>query len=140
MKHLISLSLESDATYSVEFSPDRKLIAAGSYNRLRLWDLSRNQKQFDLGGISSWVDSMSFSPDGTQLATGGKAGKLLIWDMSDFKKPPLTVLDRGRTTEGRIRQVTFTPDGRHLVTANGNGTVYVLRLQEWSSGRESMKE
>jgi hypothetical protein len=29
--------------------------------------------------------------------------------------------------------VAFTPDGRHLVTANGNGTLYVLRppvLQE----------
>lgn len=24
--------------------------------------------------------------------------------------------------------LTFTPDGRHLVTGNYNGTVYVLRL------------
>jgi hypothetical protein len=28
---------------------------------------------------------------------------------------------------GMIYQVVFTPDGRHLVTVNGNGTIYVLR-------------
>ena len=26
-----------------------------------------------------------------------------------------------------VRQVAFSPDGRHLATANGDGTVYVLR-------------
>ena len=41
---------------------------------------------------------------------------------------------------GGIHQVAFTPDGRHLITANGNGTIYVLRLQEWSDGKERMNE
>jgi hypothetical protein len=31
---------------------------------------------------------------------------------------------------GLVRQVHYTPDGRHLVTLNGNGTIYVLRLEE----------
>ncbi|HUG90312.1 MAG TPA: hypothetical protein VML55_05740 [Planctomycetaceae bacterium] len=30
---------------------------------------------------------------------------------------------------GLIRQVAFAGDGRHLVTANGNGTVWVLPLE-----------
>ena len=29
---------------------------------------------------------------------------------------------------GKVRQVAFTPEGRHLVTANGNGTIYIFRL------------
>ena len=29
---------------------------------------------------------------------------------------------------GVLDGVAFTPDGRHLVTANYNGTIYVLRL------------
>jgi hypothetical protein len=37
----------------------------------------------------------------------------------------------------------FTPDGRHLVTLNGNGTVYVLRLATIHSrgerGRDSAR-
>jgi ECF sigma factor len=29
---------------------------------------------------------------------------------------------------GYVHGVAFAPDGRHLATVNGNGTVYVLRL------------
>lgn len=29
---------------------------------------------------------------------------------------------------GQVHQVAFAADGRHLGTANGNGTVYILRL------------
>jgi WD40 repeat protein len=29
---------------------------------------------------------------------------------------------------GRIPDLEFTPDGRYLITANGNGTIYVLRV------------
>jgi hypothetical protein len=29
---------------------------------------------------------------------------------------------------GDVLQMLFSPDGRHAVTVNGNGTVYVLRL------------
>ena len=43
-----------------------------------------------------------------------------------------------------IRHVAFTPDGRHVITANGNGTAYVLRLSSgwcglppWLSGPSS---
>ena len=31
-----------------------------------------------------------------------------------------------------ITCVAFSPDGRHLATANGNGTVYILRLRSYS--------
>ena len=31
---------------------------------------------------------------------------------------------------GTVRQVIPHPDGRHLVTVNGNGTVYILRLPD----------
>ena len=29
---------------------------------------------------------------------------------------------------GHIAQAAFSPTGRYLATANGNGTVYILRL------------
>ncbi|MGH7126956.1 MAG: hypothetical protein ACREJB_00585 [Planctomycetaceae bacterium] len=38
---------------------------------------------------------------------------------------------RKRLRFGVVQQAFYTPDGRHLVTVNGNGTVYVLRLAEW---------
>ena len=33
---------------------------------------------------------------------------------------------------GKVSSATFTPDGRHIVTRNENGTIYVLRLAESS--------
>jgi hypothetical protein len=38
--------------------------------------------------------------------------------------------------------VAFNPDGRHLATANGNGTVYVLRLPPaaWKAAGEGRAE
>jgi hypothetical protein len=30
---------------------------------------------------------------------------------------------------GHIAQAAFSPTGRYLATANGNGTVYILRLK-----------
>jgi hypothetical protein len=32
------------------------------------------------------------------------------------------------TLPGVVHDVAFAPDGRHLATANGNGSVYILRL------------
>ena len=45
--------------------------------------------------------------------------KLVVLLLAVAKAEPVAVL-----------QVAFTPDGRHLVTANG--TVYVLRSQKWA--------
>lgn len=37
-------------------------------------------------------------------------------------------------TMGRVTDTCFTPDGRHLITAHENGTLYVLRLEAWRRG------
>jgi hypothetical protein len=29
---------------------------------------------------------------------------------------------------GLVQSVSFAPDGRHVITANANGTAYILRL------------
>ena len=42
-------------------------------------------------------------------------------------------VERGVAGDLDFLQVAFTPDGRHLITANGNGTIYVLRLKEFGS-------
>lgn len=34
----------------------------------------------------------------------------------------------------RLNQIAFAPDGRHIITANGDGTIYVFRLREWYDG------
>ena len=72
------------------------------------------------------------SPDGELLATSEIDGMVRLWD-PHRKRDNLQKSFQLGPPGGSFNRVVFTPDGRHLVTANANGTVYVLRLKEWSA-------
>ena len=71
--------------------------------------------------------SVPLNADGTLLAYATKDNWLRLWDVNAgaeieaFDLAPLGAA---------IADVVLGPDGRHLATASGNGTVYVLRLSE----------
>jgi WD40 repeat protein len=70
------------------------------------------------------VLGVAVSPDGRKIATVGY-NLVRVWDIVTGVEVQQIRLGFERRD---VRAVTFTPDGRHLVTANGNGTVFVLRL------------
>lgn len=47
-----------------------------------------------------------------------------LWDAATRRKL------HAWTFPGDVRRVEYTPDGRHLITGNGKGTIYVLRLAQ----------
>ena len=49
-----------------------------------------------------------------------------LWDTG--KDAEEAVYRLGPWWTGRHVQFLFTPDGRHLITGNANGTIYVYRL------------
>ena len=76
-------------------------------------------------GYASCVNSLSFSPSGTQLAGGASDSTLLIWDIGSGEK---------RILEGHVGcvySVAFSPDGRQLASGGEDGTV---RLWDLESG------
>lgn len=74
----------------------------------------------------------AFSPDGERLAVGSDVGKVVLWrcdgDLASLSEPAneLTI----GPARGLIRRVYWSSDSRHLLTHNGNGTVYVLKVAE----------
>ncbi len=70
------------------------------------------------------IFGISFSPDGKSAATVGAGTQpLIVWDLASGKAL--------RSWDGlpvRFQGAAFAADGRHLITANSNGTAYVLRL------------
>jgi WD40 repeat protein len=69
---------------------------------------------------------MSFSPDGSILASAGKDGTLKIWDVSAQRE--LRTLNR----TAPIGCVAFSPDGQTLATGDEDGTVVIWEV---STGR-----
>ena len=82
---------------------------------------------------------LAWAPDGKSLAGVNNAGQLHLWSetgdgrsdphrTTSSPRPPTRTLTLG-PPGGILSQVTYSPEGRHLLTVNGNGTVYVLRLE-----------
>jgi WD40 repeat protein/serine/threonine protein kinase len=115
----------------VAFSPDGKKFATAVYpdNSVMVWDAATGNELLTLpaevGHADAHIYTVAFAPDGLTLAASTTGGMVNLWDLTRSAPVRRTI-----TLPGDVRGITFTPDGRHLATANFNGTIYLLRLAE----------
>ena len=71
-------------TFSIAFSPDGALLAAGGHGGMvRLWDVETGQVARTLEhGMESDIHDVAFSPDGSVLASGGTDSTVRLWDIT----------------------------------------------------------
>ncbi|MCB0228029.1 MAG: hypothetical protein KDH90_02655, partial [Anaerolineae bacterium] len=67
------------------------------------------------------VYTAAFSPDGTMLASGGKDGALLLWNLSDRTSQVLG------SHNPSVRVVAFSPDGA-LLASGGTDDIKLWQL------------
>jgi WD40 repeat protein len=75
----------SDGLYGVAFSPDGKILAAGSAfaeTRIRLWDLVEGRELAPLVGHRSCVFDLLFWPDNQKLASASADQTIRLWDLT----------------------------------------------------------
>jgi WD40 repeat protein len=60
-----------NGAYSVAFSPNGSILAAGTLRGIQLWDVKSGARIGDLSRPSATVWSVAFSPDGKTLASAG---------------------------------------------------------------------
>jgi WD40 repeat protein/serine/threonine protein kinase len=113
---------------AVAFSPDGQSALSGSADgSVRLWDVKSDtlSEPTALLGHTGSIASLAFAPGGQAAAASSKDGKVIVWDLKDLKKPR-----QQWQLPAAVNGVTFDAKGRHLATANANGTIFILRLPE----------
>jgi WD40 repeat protein len=123
-----ALDGHTDIIRALALHPDGNRFATGSGDgEIRLWELVRDRPDEICGpaaGAASIslrhdvdsVISLAFSPDGSLLASGNKAGGVSLWDAKSLE--PLAAF-QAHTME--TRALTFGPEGRYLYTGGGGG-------------------
>ncbi len=102
-------------TFSLAFSPDNKIVAAGaSDGKVYLWETNTGKRirRLDVGGFNSCYPGIAFAPDGKWLAITGY--ELSVWDVASgerlFRYGVAMHLGYGRAA----MPVLFSPDGKQL--------------------------
>ena len=101
-------------------------LSGGEDGKLKLWDVNLGQELPQLCQTDSVIRSVAFSPDGTQVVAGCRAGDVRGWDLA--KQEPLFELRHADA----VLDLAFSPDGTLLATAGTNRTV---ELWDVPSGR-----
>jgi WD40 repeat protein len=118
-KEAAQLDGHASAVWCASFSPDGKLLATGSYDRVvKLWDVDGRKERATLEGHANWVTCVAFSPDGATLASGSEDTTVKLWDVASGKEKG-TLAGHG----GTVRALVFSPDGALLATASFDKTV-----------------
>jgi WD domain, G-beta repeat len=74
-----------------------------------------------LTGHGGAVNALGFDPDAPLLATASADKTVIVWDLTDRRRPTRAArLDGGRRP---VRAVTFSPAGRLLATGDAGNTV-----------------
>ncbi|MDB9475636.1 WD40 repeat domain-containing protein, partial [Dolichospermum circinale] len=86
-----------------------------------------------LSGHSNFVYSVSFSPDGKTLASGGDDKTIKLWNLDTGKEI--------RTLSGHsdfVYSVSFSPDGRTLASGSGDQTIKLWNRDFWNLNLDSL--
>ncbi len=112
----------SDDVLSVRFSPDDTVIASSIRDgTIKFWDISNGHEIFSFEELNE-IASISFSPDGRTIASGGDAVKL--WDIQSRKE-----IAQFEGHAGLVNSVCFSPDGRLLASGSYNKSVKVWDVE-----------
>lgn len=100
-----------------------QLAVATLHESICLFSLPELTLLRELIGHVGLVTALAYTSDGARLLTSGTDGTVRVWDVATGKE--LQVCE----TDVSIRDLSISPDGRFVYTANANATAYVIDLK-----------
>jgi len=98
--------------YSIDFSPDGRMLASGEGKIIRLWDVAEQKEIAVFEGHADW-GSVTFSPDGKMLVLNCQFDKTVrLWDIAEKKE---TIAFKGSNSFAPH----FSPDGKIFAVEEG---------------------
>jgi WD40 repeat protein len=130
----VVLTIRNANPAAVAFSPDGSQLATAGPSKgspasaatAFVWNASTGRRLLSLRGATSRIDDLSYSPDGSRLATGSDDGTAIIWDTHNGRR--LSVLPDLDSAAGSLG-VAFSPDGTRLATDDAVGRLRIWNLR-----------
>lgn len=118
----------SDWVTCVRVSPsvdEPMIVSCGRDGLVKVWDMNKQYKVKNLDKHSSYVNSVTVSPDGSLCASGGKDGLAILWDLNEGKH--LSSLK----AEGEIMALCFSPNRYWLCGAVVDFVSHESHIKIW---------
>ncbi len=115
---------------ALAFSPDNKILAASDTEETRLWNINTGTELFRLNARQFFTDVVvTFSSDGTILATGGMNGETHLWNVNTGQK----LVTLKAAIRDYTKTIAFSPDNSLLAVGYVNNHI---RLWDLKTNRE----
>ena len=102
----------------LSFSSDGSILASCTDTTIKLWDPATGKELRTLSGHIEEILSVSFSPDGSTLASASGDRTIRLWEVSSG-----SILRILRGYKRAVFSVSFSPDGRILASGSADETV-----------------
>jgi WD40 repeat protein len=110
-----------DCGQSVDLDPSGRLLAVQSLDKsqpnVRVWDIDTGDEVLAGRHQPAWIGAVRFSPDASQLLTGGSDGTLRLWDVATGN---LVRTFTGHT--GAVEDAGWSSDGSMVVSGSHDRT------------------
>jgi WD40 repeat protein len=111
-----------NAIADIGFTPDRKFVVViDDTGEVQVADVAKREKTASVKAVATGVNGVCVAPTGDKFATLSATGEVKVWDMTckELRKWQLPFAANG---------AVFTIDGKKLLTANADGTAFVLEM------------
>jgi WD40 repeat protein len=128
---LFTLGGESDQMESAAWSPDGTQIATAG-DKVVVWNATADGEIRSFVGHEGLILGVDWSPDNAHIVTASTDGTVRVWDVATGAES-LVLVKPGANEElhgfgpDTVWSVDWSPDGKRIVTAYGDGTAQIWR-------------